>query len=238
MLTRLFNLDLLGAMIGAPFLFDGGGGSGGGGGNGGGEGGGGSGEGGEGGGSGSGSGSGEGGGSGEGKGEGESETLTVSKKDWDGLQQRNRETAAELKKLTDAQAERERKEAEEKGEHEKIAKQEREAREKAEKEKADTEAELTTERRQNRGHRIAGRLGFKDTGDAIKLLDDPEVLDDDSKAEKALKDLAKSKPHLVTGSGDRKQRDLGGGDGGGTNGADVTGPARLAKAYGAKDGAS
>lgn len=222
----------------AAFLNDGeGGGSGGGDGGGSGDGGSGSGDGaGDGSGSGdggnaggSGSGSGDGAGSGSsGSGDGEGK-ITVSEADWNNTQRKLREATEAIATSEKEKRDREAQEAKDKGEYEKLHGQEKDRADKL-------EADLRDERRANRGHRIAGRLNFRDTADAIKLLSDAEVLDDDSKTEKALKDLAKEKPHLVVdGEKSRQKGDLNG-DGAGKDGVDVGGPSRMARAYAGSGG--
>lgn len=171
-----------------------------------------------------GDGSGDGGSGDGGDGGGESKKIEVDEGEWNNAQRKIRELGDDLEKRKKADAERERKQAEDEGRFKDVAE--------TEKKRADTlEGELQAERRTNRGHRIAGRLNFRDTGDAIALLPDREVLDDDSKAEKALKDLAKQKPHLIIDGEKAKQKGDLGGDGGGKDGADVGGPSRMARAY-------
>lgn len=197
--------------------------------------GGGSGGGGEGGAGGSGSGSGgEGGGNGGAGGSG-GEWTPPSREDYDNLQRKAREAESERKRLADAAAERERKEAEERGEHQKIADQE--------KARADAaEAKATKLENERRVERIAGRLKFRDPSDVMHRLQDAD-LETDAKIEKALKDIAKAKPYLVSGGG-TNQGDLGGdggGEGGGSGGEGngsgggegdpVAGVSRLSRAY-------
>lgn len=188
---------------------------------------------GEGGGQGGTGGSGEGG-SGGGSGDG---WTPPSKAEWDNLQRQQRETAANLKKITDAEAERQRKADEEAGNFKDIAAREKARAEAAEKKADDLAAERQTEVRERRVERIAARLKFRDAGDVLHRIS-AENLDDDSKVEKALKDLAKEKPYLVTDGEKPKTRDLGGGDGGdggsgGQGGGEATGVDRLSRAYAA-----
>lgn len=211
----------------------GGGGNGGGGNGGGDDGGAGGGDGGAGGGAG-GSGGGDGGGSGGGGGgDGYS---PPSKAEWDNVQRQNRENAEALKKLTDAEAERQRKADEEAGNHAAIAQREKEARETAERERDEARAESQKLGRTQRVERIAARLKFRDPADVQHHLSD-DVLDDDSKVEKALKDVAKAKPYLVIDGEAQRQSDLNGdGDGdGGSASSQVSGTKRLAKAYGSSE---
>lgn len=220
----LAPLALLVPLFGSMTLETGGGGGGGGG-----EGGGGGGDEGGGAGSGSGAGSGEGGsgggsGSGSGSGEGGGEWTPPSREEWDNINRRARENAEAVKKLTDAEAERKRKADEDAGNFKEIAE-----REKAEREKA--QRELDEERTRARVERIAGRLKFRDPEDVLHRLSD-EQRADDSNVEKALKALAKEKPYLVTDGETPRQRDLGGGDGGGDDTPVGAGPSRLARAYG------
>lgn len=179
---------------------------------------------------GSGSGSGGSGGAGDG-------TVSIPRSEWDNLQRQNRESREQLKKLQEAEAERQRKADEEAGNHRAIAEREQKRAEEAERKAAEREQELQTERRTNRGHRIATNLRFHDPSEAIALLRDAgqaESLDADESAEKALKALAEKKPHLVRDADKSRQRDLGNGDGGGKTGDDpeLSGTSRLAAAYG------
>lgn len=172
---------------------------------------------------GSGDGDGGDGGSGDGgSGDGDGE-VKLTKAEHDNLQRQ----AREARKLADEKKARERKEAEDKGEHEKLAQQEKDRADKA-------EADLRDERRENRGHRIAGRLKFKDTGDAVTLLKakNAEALDDDSATEKALKAILKEKPHYAEDGGRQRQGNVGGDGGGKDDDEKVSGPGRMARAYG------
>lgn len=204
-------------------------GGGGNGGNGGGEGGSGGGSGGEGGAGGEG-----GSGGGEGGSGGDAGWTPPSKAEWDNIQRQQRETAANLKKLQDADAERQRKADEDAGNHAAIAQREKEAREAAERERDEARQEAAKLARTQRVERIAGRLKFRDPSDVIHRLSD-DVLDDDSKVERALKDVAKSKPYLVIDGETPKQGDVTGDGGEGGTSSQVSGTSRLAKAYGSAE---
>lgn len=146
-----------------------------------------------------------------------------SKADWDNIQRRAREAETERKRLADEKAARERKEAEDKGEFEKLAK---EAEERA------TKAEARAERveRETRVSKIASRLRFRDADDVLHHLSEADTADDSS-VEKALKKLAEAKPYLITDADKRPQRDLGSGDRETDDDTELSGTARLARAY-------
>lgn len=101
----------------------------------------------------------------------------------------------ENKQLADEKSERERKELEAKGEHEKIANQEREKREQAEK-------RYQTAVKDNKLAVAASAAGIKDVDAALKLVDRSDVqVDDDGKvtgAEEAIKALVEEKPYLTS----------------------------------------
>lgn len=157
-------------------------------------------------------------------GQGDGETFTPpTKAEWDNIQRERREAREEADRLKREKDERERKEAEDAGNYQTIAEQE--------KARADAaEARALKVERETRVSRIATRLKFKDPADVLHRLSD-NVLDDDSKVEKSLKDIAKAKPYLVEDAEKPRQRDLGGGDGGGAGDVQVTGPDRLSRAY-------
>lgn len=180
--------------------------------------------GGEGGQGGSGEGGGEGGagGSGEG-GSGDDNWTPPSREEWERQRREGREAADRAKKLADEKAERERKEAEAKGEHEKLAQQERERADAA-------EARATRLEQERRVEKIATRLKFRDPTDVMHRLSE-EDLGDDSKVEKALKDLAKSKTYLLVDGEKEKTRDTTGDGPAGGDGAEGVGVSRLSRAY-------
>lgn len=93
------------------------------------------------------------------------------------------------------------KKAADEGKHEEAA---RLAQERAEK----AEADLATERRTTRGLRVAGELKFNNPATALKLID-PEDLDDDAKAKRALEKLAKDEPGLLAGASQRRSAPIG-----------------------------
>lgn len=212
---------------------DGGGGDGGNGGGSGGDGGG-SGDGGSGGGSGSGDGGSGSGSAGGGSGSGGDETHSVPAAEWNNLQRRLREQSDELKTIKEERAEEERKRAEEAGDHQKLAETAVKERDELKEQLATKDSELVGERRTNRGLRIAGELKFKDSADALKLLGDPEVLDDDAKAKKALEALAEKKPWLVGDGTSPRQGNVNGDGSGSSDDVKVAGPARMARGYGAQ----
>lgn len=171
------------------------------------------------------------GGSGSGGGDG---WTPPTKAEWDNFQRQQRETRDALEKIQRDQAEAQRKADEEAGNHQAIAERERQAREKAERERDEARQERINLERSQRVTRIAGRLKFRDPADVQHHLSD-DVLDDDSKVEKALKDVAKSKPYLVIDGERQRQGDVtggDGGDGGGGTSSQVSGTGRLARAYG------
>jgi hypothetical protein len=173
------------------------------------------------------------GGGGDGGGNGGGDVLTIPKSEWDNLQRERRESADALKKLQDAEAERQRKADEEAGNYREIAEREKARADAAEAEKTKLAEERQADARDRRVERIARRLNFRDPTDVTHRLS-ADVLDDDSKVEKALKDVAKEKPYLVTDGEVPRTRDLGNGDGdGGTRNSETepTGPDRLARAY-------
>jgi hypothetical protein len=145
---------------------------------------------------------------------------------WDNTQRQLREAKEKADRLEREKQDRERKEAEDKGEFKKLAD--------AEKARADKlEADLARDRAERRVEKIARRLNFRDPDDVIGKLSDDE-LSDDSKTEKALKDLAKNKPYLLVDGEKPKQGDLkgdGGSGGGGADDAPIAGPGRMSRAY-------
>lgn len=176
------------------------------------------------GGDGGGDGGGNGGGSGGGDGGGGDENVTLSKADHDNLQRQLRESRERLDKIEKDRVDAERKRKEDEGKFQELAE--------TEKTRADAaEARATKLEQTQRVERIAGRLKFKDPADVLHHLSD-DVLGDDAKVEKSLKDIAKSKPYLIEDGEKPKTRDLGGGDGGGDGDAPAgIGTARLARHY-------
>lgn len=196
--------------------------------------------GGEGGAGGSGGGSGGEGGAGGGAGGGEGWT-PPTKAEWDNAQRQRREAEDRAKKLADDETERQRKADEEAGNHKAIADREREAREKAERERDELKQqndrdreERDREKRDGSVTKIATRLKFRDADDVLHRLSD-EDKSIDSNAEKALKALAKEKPYLLTDGEVPRQRELSNGDEpeGGSSTPQRTGVDRMADAYAA-----
>jgi colicin import membrane protein len=159
-----------------------------------------------------------------------------SKAEWDNLQRQNRETADTLKKLKDAEDERQRKADEEAGNHKAIAEREKQRADEAEARAKAAEEARQKDVRERRVEKIARRLKFRDPDDVMHRLSD-DVLDDDSKVEKALKDLATEKAYLVENGETPRQRDVTGDGGGGGNGdGEGIGPDRLSRAYASSSG--
>lgn len=166
---------------------------------------------------------GEGGGEGGQGGEGDGD-VTMTKAEHDNLQRRLREATEASETAKREKEERERKDAEARGEHEKIAAEEREKREKV-------EAELAQERNERRVSTIATRLRFRDPTDVASLLKDADLVDE-AAIERRLKAIAKAKPYLVTDAEKPKQRDVTGGDGATNGEPGIAGTSRMARAYG------
>lgn len=129
------------------------------------------------------------------------------------LERLRREVAKTAKEKRD----RERKEAEAAGEHEKVVKQVEEERDK---EKADLEelrAELAKERNGSAIRSVAGRLNFYDTEDAVLRVPSEVAEKGDAAIETFLRDLTKKSPHLVGTGSPRSSASVapsGGGEGG------------------------
>lgn len=135
-------------------------------------------------------GDGDDGGSGDGD---DGEKVTVSKAEWDAALRARAEARREAKKAKAAAEKAAREAASKDGDDKKRA-------EEAERRAQDAEDKATRLEREGRVTRIASRLGFRDPGDAFRFLDGDE-LDEDSSAERALKQLKRDKPYLATGGG-------------------------------------
>lgn len=144
------------------------------------------------------------------------ETTEQSSDDMQALQARIKRMDAALKKAN-SEAKSHRLKAEdlekykEQSESAKLSEQERQeaTRQKLEKQLADSEEQYKTAVRDAQQYRVntevrlqAAQLGFSDPGDATKFLDTGEIELDDkgnpTNIDDLLKDLAKSKPYLVT----------------------------------------
>lgn len=151
--------------------------------------------------------------------------VKLSKKDHDNLQRQAREAREEADRLKRAADEADRKKKEDEGQFKDLAETEK-------KRADDLEARLARVETNARVEKVAARLKFRDPDDVVGKLSDDD-LKDDSTIEKALKALAKSKPYLVDGGTEDRQRKIDGeGDGSGKGGEDgVAGPSRMARAY-------
>lgn len=121
---------------------------------------------------------------------GTDETVTLTKADHDAMQSQLAAFRRQQKKAEEQAAEAERKRLEDEGKHKEIAD--------AEKARADkAEAALADHKREQRIERLATKMKFRDSRDALANLPEGLDRDDEAAVEAALTQVAKTKPYLI-----------------------------------------
>lgn len=168
-------------------------------------------------GSGSGGDGGDGGSSESGAGEGEGDdTVTLPKSEAERLRREVANAAREKR-------ERERKAAEEAGDHQKVVQGVESERDEAIEERDQARKELATVRAEIVVSKVAGTLNFHDVEDAVLRVPAEVAERGEAAVEKHLRDLIKKSPHLVGEGSQRSGAPVGGGgSGGGGGGAKLT----------------
>lgn len=103
----------------------------------------------------------------------------------------------EVAKAAQEKRDRERKDAEAKGEHEKVVKQTEQERDEAQRERDEARAEQAKTVNEGNVRKVAGNLDFHDAEDAVLRTPSEVAEKGEAAIEKHLREVAKKSPHLV-----------------------------------------